>query len=221
MRNNSKGCSVSGCSLKHSARSLCAKHYKQLPEQKQYMQAYRRTAQNKAYMKSYLRNYAKTDKYRAYIKARASLPWIRARKAQLQRARVVDRIKESKNTKARIRTPRYVYNRAKITAKLRKLDWTINFTEFVALHSSVCHYCGYPLPETGSGLDRTDNAKGYSSNNVVPCCTTCNRTRGNRFSFEEMLTLGPIIKRIKDSRIPLVVNNLIQEFSTPNQSSVT
>ena len=57
-----------------------------------------------------------------------------------------------------------------------------------------CHYCGiepfaaYPISKrrkqlklrgtyTYNGLDRIDNNKGYSIENVVPCCKRCNRAK--------------------------------------------
>lgn len=52
-----------------------------------------------------------------------------------------------------------------------------------------CYYCGAPPHKTAkfnknldnsftyNGLDRVDNAKGYSDDNVVPCCFNCNRAK--------------------------------------------
>jgi hypothetical protein len=34
-------------------------------------------------------------------------------------------------------------------------------------------------------MDRISNDKGYSLDNVVPCCQDCNRRRGTTYSSEE------------------------------------
>lgn len=44
-----------------------------------------------------------------------------------------------------------------------------------------CMYCGAPpayrkgIFATVNGIDRVDSSKGYTLDNVVPCCTRCNR----------------------------------------------
>ena len=60
-----------------------------------------------------------------------------------------------------------------------------------------CFYCG---DTNNIGLDRIDNTKGHTKDNVVPCCYTCNTARMNNFTHEEMIILGKTIKRIKKRR---------------------
>jgi hypothetical protein len=66
---------------------------------------------------------------------------------------------------------------------------TLSFDEYKFLASQPCAYCGEP-PEKrpsqrgrasvfASGIDRVDNSKGYTKENVVPCCTWCNRAKNN------------------------------------------
>lgn len=62
----------------------------------------------------------------------------------------------------------------------------------------ACHYCGEK--EDKIGCDRVDNSKSHNCDNVVPCCYLCNATRSNRFTEEEMLEIGKIIKNIKYKR---------------------
>lgn len=41
--------------------------------------------------------------------------------------------------------------------------------------------------ETGVGLDRIDNdSRRYDVTTVLPCCGSCNMTRGDRLTVEEM-----------------------------------
>jgi hypothetical protein len=48
-------------------------------------------------------------------------------------------------------------------------------------------------------LDRTNSKRGYTKENVVPCCCGCNRVRGEDYiPYETMLNeVAPIIRRIK------------------------
>lgn len=81
-------------------------------------------------------------------------------------------------------------------SKRKSLTWGISFEEYVMIVSSgECHYCGELLPRTGSGLDRKNNALGYTIDNVVPCCFDCNTTKRNFFTYEEMLEIGAVIRR--------------------------
>lgn len=46
-------------------------------------------------------------------------------------------------------------------------------------------------------LDRKDNSKGYSIKNCVVCCTVCNLTRGNRFTYEQFLEIGKLLSELR------------------------
>jgi len=82
-------------------------------------------------------------------------------------------------------------------AKNRGLIWNLSDDEFDILTQSSCHYCGTPPTnrsyESGSngaylynGIDRKDNFQGYFSENVVPCCKTCNFLK-KAMSYEEFI----------------------------------
>jgi len=98
---------------------------------------------------------------------------------------------------------------------LIKVD--INYTDLISLipkdGSGFCHYCGEPIfwdkheepknsPKRRSGhnFDRKDNSKGYEVNNIIPCCGSCNKTRGDRFTYEEFMLIAPILKTIRMNR---------------------
>lgn len=49
-------------------------------------------------------------------------------------------------------------------------------------------------------LDRKDPAVGYQKDNCVVCCALCNRAKGDNFSYEEFLLIGPLVALIKDRR---------------------
>lgn len=78
--------------------------------------------------------------------------------------------------------------------------WEINIDDYTVLLSNNCHYCHGKLNETSVGLDRKDNSKGYTLDNVVPCCAACNTTRSDNYTYEEMVYLSEFIRIIKDKR---------------------
>jgi len=81
-------------------------------------------------------------------------------------------------------------------AETRKLEWNLADDQFFALTQQNCHYCGAaPRPKIGrnsngafvcNGIDRIDNKKGYTTENIVPCCTPCNLAKRNR-SYQEFI----------------------------------
>lgn len=94
-------------------------------------------------------------------------------------------------------------------------DENISFEEFLKLSQLDCAYCGKPPSnrinpyannekysierrKNGwfiyNGLDKIDNDKGHSIDNVVPCCINCNRAKCKR-GREEFLEW---VKRVYD-----------------------
>lgn len=90
-----------------------------------------------------------------------------------------------------------LYTKLKSQAKSRNKDVSITLEEFSVLVALPCHYCGnlpanvikdrfkknnkqFSNPKIFliySGIDRKDNTKGYSLNNVLPCCKVCNAAK--------------------------------------------
>lgn len=102
----------------------------------------------------------------------------------------------------KIRTPAYRFSRAKaIVKKRKKYSWELTEDEYCQLIALPCTYCGFPTYDaTGIGLDRIDNTKGYSPDNVLPCCGECNRIRSNFYTVPEMKLIGKVVGRIKKDR---------------------
>lgn len=58
----------------------------------------------------------------------------------------------------------------KIGARSRGISWELTDDEALELIRSPCFYSGIYVPdEHTTGIDRMDSAKGYTSDNVVPC----------------------------------------------------
>lgn len=74
--------------------------------------------------------------------------------------------------------------------KARGRECSITLEDLLSLSPRPCTYCGVI---GDSGADRIDNSIGHTIDNVVPCCTDCNITRGDRYSHEEMKIIGKAI----------------------------
>lgn len=105
-----------------------------------------------------------------------------------------------------------LYKDYKISALYKKLEFDLSKNDFKRLTKQNCKYCntepkhlykkknlngGY----VGNGVDRLDSNKGYTYDNVVPCCKTCN-TMKNTLSVEEFVLhiqqISINISRIKE-----------------------
>jgi len=54
------------------------------------------------------------------------------------------------------------------------------------LINKICYYCDTSIAlEVGGGLNRINSDKGYTLNNVRPCCAKCNRIMSD-FTKEEL-----------------------------------
>lgn len=70
-----------------------------------------------------------------------------------------------------------------------------------------CHYCGDDIEwiKYGKGvrrtnLDRIEPDKGYTKDNLVVACWSCNEARGARFTYSEFCKLKDGLKEIKKLR---------------------
>lgn len=78
-----------------------------------------------------------------------------------------------------------LFSQTKREAKYRKYEWQLTKEQFRILTSQPCFYCGTEPKQGGlrkdcnglylhNGLDRVDNKRGYTLDNVVACCKNCN-----------------------------------------------
>lgn len=83
-----------------------------------------------------------------------------------------------------------VFNGYKQGAKKRSLEFEITFEEYISISKQKCYYCGkepnnyyrqryIQADFTYQGMDRVDCKKGYTIENIVPCCRICNRAKSN------------------------------------------
>lgn len=79
----------------------------------------------------------------------------------------------------------------KLAIKKRRESWqnTLTLNQYIAIIKKECYYCGEPPVEVSylrnnkytqdkqffaNGVDRLDSTLGYSKENCVPCCKSCN-----------------------------------------------
>lgn len=86
-------------------------------------------------------------------------------------------------------------------ATTRGLEFSLNKVEFKDIVTQDCHYCGENPTYTESkeilacngnikvnGIDRIDNSQGYTADNTLPCCSSCNFLKGT-LGYEEFTNL--------------------------------
>ena len=111
-------------------------------------------------------------------------------------------IKDSRKTYAQ--SPKGRFGTYKHAAKQNKRSFELTLVDhFIpgapnTYWQKPCTYCDDAIATVG--LDRIDNDKGYTVDNVVPCCVDCNLTRQDRWTHEEMKIIGPAIAKIKKLR---------------------
>jgi hypothetical protein len=104
---------------------------------------------------------------------------------------------------------RDLYIHTKCIARNKGRIFDLSLEDFKKITSEPCFYTGrYPNNQwktnydsyTYNGLDRVDNKKGYTIENVVPCCKEANRAKST-LSLEEFKNL------INDLYIHFIKNN--------------
>ena len=72
-----------------------------------------------------------------------------------------------------------------------------DFTEWLNKQNGECHYCkaklnvnkGHKMLD-GDSIDRKDNNKGYTIDNIVLSCNRCNMAKGSWFTEQQMLEIA-------------------------------
>lgn len=108
----------------------------------------------------------------------------------------------------RIRPFEAIYNR--LVRSAVKHGPYITYEEFLVFTlEKECHYCGALIQwikhfgtvrhVSRYNIDRKDNSLGYITGNLVVCCKRCNFTKGDRFTYDEFVKLGAVIRLFKCS----------------------
>jgi 5-methylcytosine-specific restriction endonuclease McrA len=100
-----------------------------------------------------------------------------------------------------------IYKHYHFRSKKKNIPFDISFEKFTYLSDQPCHYCGLKNSNLSTertykgkkvtdavvfynGLDRIDNNKGYTEDNIYTCCQICNYAKNNMSleQFELWLT---------------------------------
>ena len=88
-----------------------------------------------------------------------------------------------------------IYHQYRQSAQHKDLCFTLSLEQFKSITAQLCHYCDAPPARiwktpTGfvvvNGIDRKDNALGYTPLNSLPRCADCNYLKSDR-SYESFL----------------------------------
>jgi 5-methylcytosine-specific restriction endonuclease McrA len=116
----------------------------------------------------------------------------------------------------------YDYRR---NAKIRGIAFSLTPEEFFSMTELPCFYCGSlpsnlnkiayknPSAYTYSGIDRKNNFLGYTLENCVPCCFSCNRAKNNH-TYEEFKSWAV---RLEKNIEKLIKNKALKILSTTSE----
>jgi hypothetical protein len=98
---------------------------------------------------------------------------------------------------------RWLYNLLRTQAAKREIEVSLSFEEFVSLTDiECCRYCNGPITwqkhsnkrNARTNLDRKDNTKNYSIDNVAVCCADCNTRKSNWLSDDEFQLVNDLLR---------------------------
>lgn len=104
--------------------------------------------------------------------------------------------------------------RYKLLAGRRGYCFTLTDEQFRALTKGECHYCGSPPSQVSrgrnsngdyvyNGIDRLNNSDGYTTENAVSCCFTCNDMKGklDEHAFiERILAIAARVSKLEGGK---------------------
>lgn len=100
-------------------------------------------------------------------------------------------------------------------ARRKGQECSLSYDEFFAFTQILsCFYCQGPIAWTmydlsrnsnAVNLDRKDCKKGYSADNCVVCCHSCNTAKGDRYTFEEFVVMMNTLLEFRKSTVTLVI----------------
>jgi hypothetical protein len=102
------------------------------------------------------------------------------------------------------------YSQYKYNARRKNFPFELGREDFLDLVKGNCFYCGTPPKVTRygnlsanktaylNGIDRYDNTKGYTLDNVKSCCSTCNFLKGTLHGdafLEKVKSISEVISK--------------------------
>jgi hypothetical protein len=139
----------------------------------------------KEWNRQYMIEYCKINKKEISIKnkIRSAIP-----ENKQKRKEYVEKNKEKFKEVNKIwqKTINGAYSIYRSSAKRRNILFELTVEQFSEYWKKDCYYCGDKIETIG--LDRVDNDKGYTIDNIVSCCEFCNKAK-LKMSKEEFIEL--------------------------------
>ena len=100
------------------------------------------------------------------------------------------------------KTARRIVSEYKYRCKTRNVYFGLSEDEVYRLIFKKCAYCKKPPRNINyrhqikyNGLDRKDNYKGYTKENVVTSCAVCNAVKSDLLTYSEMIQVGRVLSK--------------------------
>jgi len=131
-----------------------------------------------------------------------------------------ERKPRERNYKAEAFTNKHaIWNHYVKGAKKRDINFTLKKNTFNELILNPCFYCNYIQEGEVNGIDRIDNNKGYTDDNVVTCCQTCNEAKGSQHPQEFIDKMNSIYLFNKENKV--IDSVIIEKWKTTYLSKST
>lgn len=169
-------CLLEGCARPKSARGLCRKHYEWLPDMKEKKRAYAAVNREKTKKRraEWLKRPGVRERIRASRREYGKSPRMREYMRSYQRTYYLRPDVRSKRAQKALTVARR-YTAHLHSAKARGLVNELSRDDYDTLTQQPCRYCGgFSEGRSHVGVDRIDNAIGYTKPNSIPCCERCN-----------------------------------------------
>jgi len=72
------------------------------------------------------------------------------------------------------------------------MTFKISYTKFLTYRGRNCFYCDVKVETIG--IDRVDSKVGYELNNLVPCCSICNKMK---WAFNQQIFINKCVEIAK------------------------
>jgi len=80
-------------------------------------------------------------------------------------------------------------------AKKGNIEFALTESDCIKYYQANCTYCGSKIK--GLGIDRVINSRGYTLDNIVPCCSRCNYMKHTMSKNEFFNHIIAIVKHLK------------------------
>lgn len=156
-----------------------AKYYRDKEKTKEQKRKW--NAENKEQLEKYQAQYRELNKDKELARSKR---WYEQQDPVKLYQKRKQRQLELHGTNAYYITPERNFKMYQRNAKKRNISFDITFEDFKQHWQQQCYYCNDYIETIG--IDRLDNNKGYTKDNIVSCCRLCNWMK-NKFDASSFI----------------------------------